>query len=363
MWIRNFVGTHFGLLRDCKTDKKLNSDNLNSFVICDMVIDYCSIVVNCNSNLKICNSLKKISDIDDSDDYLASSSSSDDGLELINIPKRKNESFLEETVPLYDNETYFGHFRISRHVTTVIADLYKESNYFKKNKYGQFGQIPAIDQVLIFMWYAGHQTSSFRDVADRFNITISTLHRIIERLTYFLSNLSPHIIKWPNEDEKRESEVAFKENGFPMAIGAIDGCHIKIDKPENDLDSYINRKSYYSIHMQVVCDHKRKIIDFFAGYPGSVHDSRVFRNSPLCNSLQAKCGSYFLLGDSGYSLQKNLMTPFKDRGQLTRKQINYNLKLSQNRYRIEHCFGILKQKFRQLYHLKLRKIVKIVHFM
>lgn len=67
--------------------------------------------------------------------------------------------------------------------------------------------------------------------------------------------------------------------------------------------------------MQVVCDHKNKIIDFFAGYPGSVHDSRVFRNSPLCNSLQAKCSSYFLLGDSGYPLQNNLMIPFKDRGQ------------------------------------------------
>lgn len=115
--------------------------------------------------------------------------------------------------------------------------------------------------------------------------------------------------------------------------------------------------------MQVVCDYKTKIIDFFAGYPESVHNSRVFRNSPLCNSLQAKCGSYFLLGDSGYPLQKNLMTPFKDRGQLTKRQIKYNLKLSQNRYRIEHCFGILKQKFRQLYHLKFKNIVKIVHFM
>jgi len=213
------------------------------------------------------------------------------------------------------------------------------------------------------MWFVGHQTASFRDVADRFNITLSSLHRIIERLTYFLSNYSPQIIKWPNDEEKRESEISFRANGFPMAIGAIDGCHIKIDKPDNDPDSYINRKGYYSIQMQVVCDHNRKIIDFFAGYPGSVHDSRVFRNSPICNTLEEKCGPYFLLGDSGYPLQTRLMTPFKDRGQLTRKQFNYNLKLSQNRYRIEHCFGILKQKFRQLYHLKFRNIIKIVHFM
>lgn len=114
--------------------------------------------------------------------------------------------------------------------------------------------------------------------------------------------------------------------------------------------------------MQVVCDHRRKILDLFIGYPGSVHDSRVFRNSPLGNNLENKCGRYFLLGDSGYPLQGNLLTPYKDRGNLTRRQINYNVKLARNRYRIEHCFGILKQKFRQLYHVKLRNIQLIAHF-
>jgi len=54
---------------------------------------------------------------------------------------------LEETVQQYDCETYFGHFRISRHLTTRITDLYRESNYFKKNRHGQFGKIPADDQV------------------------------------------------------------------------------------------------------------------------------------------------------------------------------------------------------------------------
>lgn len=114
--------------------------------------------------------------------------------------------------------------------------------------------------------------------------------------------------------------------------------------------------------MQAVCDHKHKILDVFIGYPGSVHDSRVFRNSPLRNDLEEKCGRYFILGDSGYPLQQNLLTPYKDRGNLSRRQENYNIQLAKNRYVIEHCFGILKQKFRQLYHLKLRSIRFIVHF-
>lgn len=75
------------------------------------------------------------------------------------------------------------------------------------------------------------------------------LSRIIQRVTRFLSNLSPEIIKWPTEAQKQQSEEHFRTNGFPNIIGAIDGTHIKIDKPQTDPDSYINRKGYYSIQV------------------------------------------------------------------------------------------------------------------
>ena len=107
-------------------------------------------------------------------------------------------------------------------------------------------------QVLIFIWFISHQTASFRDVADRFGIAISTLHKTIQRVGIFLSNLSPQIIKWPTENEKREIESHFSENGFPGVIGALDGCHIKIDKPQHDSESYINRKGYYSVQVNIL---------------------------------------------------------------------------------------------------------------
>lgn len=114
--------------------------------------------------------------------------------------------------------------------------------------------------------------------------------------------------------------------------------------------------------MQVVCDHRRKIRDVTVGFPGSVHDSRVFRASPLSTTLQEKCGNNYILGDSGYPCLRHLLTPYKDFGNLTRVQQNYNNKLAATRYVIEHCFGILKQKFRQLYHLKLRGDHDIANF-
>ncbi|KAJ8982409.1 hypothetical protein NQ317_017211 [Molorchus minor] len=61
---------------------------------------------------------------------------------------------------------------------------------------------------------------------------------------------------------------------------------------------------------QVVCDHRKRIRDISVGYPGSVHDSRVFRSSPLFQTLQAKFGGYFIIEDSGLPLFKTLSNPF-----------------------------------------------------
>lgn len=68
----------------------------------------------------------------------------------------------------------------------------------------------------------------------------------------------------------------------------------------------------------------------------------------------------FLLGDSAYPCMKRLMVPYKDNGHLTRAQRNFNQKLSSCRVVIENAFGTLKQRFRQLYHLKLRNMIRIV---
>lgn len=67
-----------------------------------------------------------------------------------------------------------------------------------------------------------------------------------------MSNLSPQIITWPDENEKKIIEEHFLNNGFPNVIGAIDGTHIKIDKPERDAESYINRKGYYSVQVSII---------------------------------------------------------------------------------------------------------------
>lgn len=62
-----------------------------------------------------------------------------------------------------------------------------------------------------------------------------------------------------------------------------------------DPDSYINRKQYHSIQLQGHVNENKIFLDVFIGYPGSVHDSRVFRESALFKSLPDLCSGKITL--------------------------------------------------------------------
>nr|CAI5846764.1 unnamed protein product [Callosobruchus analis] len=96
------------------------------------------------------------------------------------------------------------------------------------------------------------------------------------------------VVTWPSEEEREEVVAKFANMGFSNVICCIGGTDFKIDKPEHDPQSYFNRKKFYSIQMQAVCDSDQRLTDIFIGYPGSIHDARVFRNSSrYCLSMFA----------------------------------------------------------------------------
>ena len=70
--------------------------------------------------------------------------------------------------------------------------------------------------------------------------------------SFTLMCYNAHCIKGYRLKELVESFKLTK--GFPQAIGAIDGTHIPIIRPEQSPADYYNRKGYYSIIMQGVVD-------------------------------------------------------------------------------------------------------------
>ena len=73
-------------------------------------------------------------------------------------------------------------------------------------------------------------------------------------------------------------------HGFPQRIGAINCTHIQIKEPNEHYSDYINRKTYYSINVQVDCDYRYCFLDLVVKWPGSVHESRKFLTLQLIKS-------------------------------------------------------------------------------
>jgi len=68
---------------------------------------------------------------------------------------------------------------------------------------------------------------------------------------------------------------------FPGVIGAIDCTHIKIKPPKAIADAYRNRKGFKSLNVQGVCDADGVFTYVNSMWPGSTHDSRIFKESSL----------------------------------------------------------------------------------
>lgn len=98
------------------------------------------------------------------------------------------------------------------------------------------------------------------------------------------------------------------------------------------------------MNVQAICDSQNKFLDVVARWPGSSHDSHIFRNSYIYNRFEnGEFGDGLLLGDSGYPLKDYLMTPLAN--PQTPAEELYNRAHISTRTVIERTFGIWKRRF------------------
>jgi nuclease HARBI1 len=153
-------------------------------------------------------------------------------------------------------------------------------------------------------------------------------------------------VQFPSTDEERRDimQLFYRKSKLPGVIGAIDCTHIPIQSPGgNDAEIYRNRKGYFSVNVQLVCDSTGYISDVVARWPGSVHDSTVFDNSHLRAVLEAGHTDGYLVGDGGYACRRYLLTPLMN--PVTSAEKAYNSAQIMARNCIERTNGMLKRRF------------------
>ncbi|XP_065084912.1 putative nuclease HARBI1 [Ochlerotatus camptorhynchus] len=287
---------------------------------------------------------------------------------ILRKPKYKKcrvNNFVRDVVEHFSEEEFRRHFRLNKTTANTIVTRYAESEFFRSNSGTGRRNVPANEQMYAFLWFCANK-DSYREIGTLFNMSESSFFKCLNRILDFLYDVSKTIIRFPDSTaEKERIATDFRSiSGFPNVIGCIDGCYIYIRKPANKIRStYVNRHDLLSITLQGICDAKRRFIDVCVGSPSRIHDSRIFSLSPVSDELPGIChGKYHLLGDAAYPLREYLLTPFKDYGNLSQKDTNYNLKHSQTRVKIENCFGILKQRFRQLTRLDFFRVERMCKF-
>jgi hypothetical protein len=120
-------------------------------------------------------------------------------------------------------------------------------------------------------------------------------------------------------------------------------------KPTEYCKDYWYRKGGYTIHSIIICDDKMRILDCLVGYPGSVHDNRVWPKTDQCNHYYNyfSCLQY-LLADSAFMTSVHLIAAFKRLCGvcvLPEDQKLFNTLLAKARINVEHFIGLLKNRF------------------
>lgn len=202
-----------------------------------------------------------------------------------------------------------------------------------------------------------------RSVAERFDMSKSTLSNTFFRIINVIKSMAPMIITWPTVNKMIEIENKFYNGrNLKKIIGVVDGTYCPIKAPKSQSHSYTNRKKFHSITLQGICDHKMRFIDCSVGYPSSVHDKRVFTNSAIFKNAEIeRRNEYFpnerkILGDKAYPILPWCIPPYFDRGRLTDQQRKFNKTHASMRQIVERTYALLFGRFRRLHFLDMNSV-------
>ncbi|XP_062553006.1 putative nuclease HARBI1 [Armigeres subalbatus] len=182
-------------------------------------------------------------------------------------------------------------------------------------------------------------------VGEVIGIHQTTASKTIWEVCQKIADKADRWIQFPNSmDAMKHAEILWSQNQkFPHTIGAIDCTHVAIIKPHTHGDEFINRKGIASFNVQATCNGQEIFTSIDCSWPGSVHDSRIWRNSAIHNIMHENSSGVLLLGDEGYGIVPWMMTAYRNPD--TPVQLNYNKIHSRERVVIERVFGQVKRRF------------------
>jgi hypothetical protein len=225
-------------------------------------------------------------------------------------------------------------------------------------------QAPSEYQLLVLLKYIGTQGSDSANDAltTHFRIGSGTYQIFRRRVCRALIDvLEPTSYHWPDpEAHQAMSKVMQQQYLFPNCIGLMEGTLLPLEfkPPTLDGECYFSRKGFYGLNVLIVCDYMSKITYYQVGWPGSVHNNRVWRTC----KLGRKTGDYFLpheylRTDLAFTASDHIVPAFKASKDvpISSNNSNFNTLLAKPRIKSEHCtIGLMKGRFPWLKNIRIK---------
>nr|XP_048696687.1 uncharacterized protein LOC125632479 [Caretta caretta]XP_048696688.1 uncharacterized protein LOC125632479 [Caretta caretta] len=255
---------------------------------------------------------------------------------------------------VWDDSQWLQNFHMHKATFLELSQLLSPTLKHRNTK--MRASLTVEKRVAIALWKLA-TPDCYRSVGNQFGVGKSTVGTaVIQVANAIIDVLLSRVVTLGNVQVIVDGFAAM---GFPNCGGVIDGMHIPILAPDHLANQYVNHKGYFSMMLQALVDHKERFTDINVGWPGNVHDARIFRNSGLFEQLQE--GTYFpdqkitigdvempivILGDPAYPLLPWLMKLYTGSLDSSKEQFNYELRKC--RMVIECTFGRLKACWRCL---------------
>ena len=125
-----------------------------------------------------------------------------------------------------------------------------------------------------------------------------------------------------------------------------------------DFPDFNGRKGHYTITCFVICDHKQRIRYYHSGWPGNVHDERVFRTTTIAKAPEKHFSTnQYILSDSALVARDTVVPQFKknyNATDLAEDKQHFNTICAAPRVIVEHCIGTWKERFPFLRNIRMR---------
>jgi hypothetical protein len=237
-------------------------------------------------------------------------------------------------------------YRLSRHDFCGITDLVVANRIACGSPKVR---VPVESRLSMTLRYLA--CGSYLDIAISHCVSISTFYFVVDEMLVDLDeSLS---IKFPFRSAEwlERSSIGFSRDRSPLrgCVGALDGIAIKIYEPSAadaaNPSTYYNRKGFFALCVQAVCDFDYTFTFVSAQCPGSTHDSVAFAVSGLARLLsgcadESMARGYWIAADDAYCCRDRLLTPWPGRG-LSPDKDCFNYWQSSARIYIEQAFGML----------------------